>query len=191
MRLLKNGRHGGVLMPKKATKSPATGAARAGAVKARRPATTQKQGAIEANYWLDDFLPYQLYRVTNKLNARLLKRLKKMRINASQWRVLSVLRAYGAMSIGRIVETTLMEQPTTSRVVAQLERLGHVQRRPSERDSRVAEISITAAGLEAFEGIVSAALKHQSLAFENTSAKEIALLVDILQRVENNIAPED
>jgi DNA-binding MarR family transcriptional regulator len=178
-------------MPKKATKSSATGTARAGAAKARRSAATQKPAAIEANYWLDDFLPYQLYRVTNKLNARLLKRLKKMRINASQWRVLSVLRAYGAMSIGRIVETTLMEQPTTSRVVAQLERLGHVQRRPSERDSRVAEISMTAAGVEAFEGIVPAALKHQSLAFENTSAKEIALLVDILQRIEHNIAPED
>jgi DNA-binding MarR family transcriptional regulator len=55
----------------------------------------------------------------------------------------------------------------------------------------VAEISITAAGLEAFEEIVPAALKHQSLAFGNTSAKEIALLVDILQRVEHNIAPED
>lgn len=178
-------------MPKKPSKSPATGTARAGAAKGRRPASAQRQAGIEANYWLDDFLPYRLYRVTNKLNARLLTRLKKMRINASQWRVLSVLRAYGAMSIGRIVETTLMEQPTTSRVVAQLERLGHVQRRPSDLDSRVAEISITAAGLEAFESIVPAALKHQSLAFENTSPKEIALLVDILKRIEHNIAPED
>ena len=83
--------------------------------------------AIQGNGWLDDFVPYQLYRVTNKLNARLLKRLKTMRINSSQWRVLSVLRAYGPLSIGRIVETTLMEQPTTSRVVAQLERVGHVE----------------------------------------------------------------
>lgn len=180
-------------MPKKPRKSPATGTARARAAASsgRRPTSAQKQAGIEANYWLDDFLPYRLYRVTNKLNARLLTRLKKMRINASQWRVLSVLRAYGAMSIGGIVETTLMEQPTTSRVVAQLERLGHVQRRPSDRDSRVAEISITAAGLEAFESIVPAALKHQSLAFQNTSPKEIALLVDILKRVESNIAPED
>ena len=47
---------------------------------------------------------------------------------------------YGPMSIGGIVETTLMEQPTTSRVVAQLEREGHVGRRLSDRDSRVAEI---------------------------------------------------
>ena len=146
---------------------------------------------IKGNGWLDDFVPYQLYRVTNKLNARLLKRLKTLRINSSQWRVLSVLRAYGPLSIGRIVETTLMEQPTTSRVVAQLERVGHVRRRLSDLDSRVAEISITAAGLEAFEHIVPAALKHQSLAFQNVSAKDTMQLVETLRKIEQNIAPED
>ena len=146
---------------------------------------------IKGNGWLDDFVPYQLYRVTNKLNARLLKRLKTMRINTSQWRVLSVLRAYGPLSIGRIVDTTLLEQPTTSRVVAQLERVGHVKRRLHDLDSRVVEISITPAGLEAFEGIVPAALKHQSLAFQNVSAKETAQLVATLRKIEKNIAPDD
>jgi DNA-binding MarR family transcriptional regulator len=167
-----------------ARKSRGTAAARG--KRARSAATV-----IQGNGWLDDFVPYQLYRVTNKLNARLLKRLKTLRINSSQWRVLSVLRAYGPLSIGRIVETTLMEQPTTSRVVAQLERVGHVRRRLSDRDSRVAEISITAAGLQAFEHIVPAALKHQSLAFQNVGAKETAQLVATLRKIEKNIAPDD
>ena len=162
------------------------GTAAAGSGRGKRAASV-----IQGNGWLDDFVPYQLYRVTNKLNARLLKRLKSMRINSSQWRVLSVLRAYGPMSIGGIVETTLMEQPTTSRVVAQLEREGHVGRRLSDRDSRVAEIWITAAGLQAFEHIVPAALKHQSLAFQNVSAKETAQLVATLRKIEKNIAPDD
>lgn len=183
-------------MPRTSTKSRAAGAGRAGrarrtAVRARGAKPRREEAAIEADHWLDSFVPYHLYRVTNKLNARLLKRLKTMRINTSQWRVLSVLRAYGPMSIGRIVETTLMEQPTTSRVVAELERLGHVKRRLSDVDSRVATISITASGMEAFVGIVPAALKHQDLAFHNVSAKEVALLVDILKKIEHNIAPED
>lgn len=147
--------------------------------------------AVAADKWLETFVPYHLYRVTNKLNARLQKRLKAARINSSQWRVLSVLRAYGSMSISQIVEATLMEQPTTSRVVAELERVGHVQRRTSELDSRAAEISITTAGLEAFNGIVPFALKHQSLAFRDVDAKELALLVDILKRIEYNIAVND
>jgi len=147
--------------------------------------------AVAPDKWLDTYVPYHLYRVTNKLNARLQKRLKAARINSSQWRVLSVLRAYGSMSISQIVEATLMEQPTTSRVVAELERVGHVQRRTSERDSRTAEVSITAAGLEAFNGIVPFALKHQSLAFRDVDAKELALLVDILKRIEYNVALND
>lgn len=155
------------------------------------PTAMPVDDVIAPDNWLDIYVPYHLYRVTNKLNARLLKRLKSRRINSSQWRVLSVLRAYGSLSITRIVETTLMEQPTASRVVAQLERQGHVRRRPSDVDSRVTEISITAAGLEAFGSIVPSALKHQTLAFEGVSAKEIALLVQILRKIENNIERED
>jgi DNA-binding MarR family transcriptional regulator len=171
-------------MARRSRGTAAAGGKRAKSAKSAEP-------VIKGNGWLDDFVPYQLYRVTNKLNARLLKRLKTLRINTSQWRVLSVLRAYGPLSIGRIVETTLMEQPTTSRVVAQLERVGHVRRRLSDLDSRVAEISITAAGLQAFEHIVPAALKHQSLAFQNVSAKDIAQLVATLRKIEQNIAPDD
>jgi MarR family transcriptional regulator, organic hydroperoxide resistance regulator len=177
--------------------SRAKGARTSRAVRARAPAGRSRspagpaETAMEADHWLDSFVPYHLYRVTNKLNARLLKRLKTLRINSSQWRVLSVLRAYGPMSIGRIVEATLLEQPTTSRVVAQMERAGHVTRRLSDRDSRVAEISITGAGMQAFGSIVPAALKHQALAFQNVSAKERALLLDILKKIEHNIAADD
>ncbi len=51
-------------------------------------------------------------------------------MSSSQWRVISVLKAYGALSIGEIVEATLMEQPTISRVVARLEKTDLVARRP-------------------------------------------------------------
>lgn len=159
-------------------------------VKSRATVARGAAHAIEADRWLDSFLPYHMFRVTAKLNGRLLKRLKAMRINTSQWRVLSVLRAYGAMSVTQIVEATLLEQPTASRVVAQLERIGHVQRRLSTLDSRVTEISITAAGLEAFEEIVPSALRHQSLAFQEVSPKEMALFAEILRKVERNISPD-
>jgi DNA-binding MarR family transcriptional regulator len=187
-------------------KKRATGAARtqstqkrAAATSARTPQGTKARagsgskpvGVVEADRWLDTFLPYHMYRVTKKLNARLLKRLKTMRINTSQWRVLSVLRAYGAMSITQIVEATLLEQPTASRVVAQLQRIGHVQRRSSALDSRVTEISMTASGLAAFDDIVPSALRHQGQAFRDVSPRELALLAEILKKVEHNISHED
>jgi DNA-binding MarR family transcriptional regulator len=143
--------------------------------------------ATAGDQWLDDFIPYQLYRVTNKLNARLLSRLRAMRINPSQWRVLSVLKANGAMSINDIVAATIIAQPTVSRVVVRLERAGKVARRAAPHDSRVTHISLTPEGVAAFKQIVPAALRHQDLAFRGISRKDIAQLVSTLMRIERNI----
>jgi DNA-binding MarR family transcriptional regulator len=141
----------------------------------------------EGDNWIDSFMPYHLYRVTSRLNAKLMGKLKTSRVNPSQWRVLSVLRAYGTLSLGKIVESTLMEQSTASRVVAQLEEEGRVARRWSEADSRVAEVTLTQRGVEAFNAIIPTALRHQELAFQGFSPEEITTLSSLLARVENNI----
>ena len=141
--------------------------------------------------WIEDFVPYRLYRVTNRLNAKLLSRLKSIRINPSQWRVLSVLKAFGVLNIGQIADLTLMEQPTVSRVVAQLEGKGGVSRRPSAADARVTEVALTAKGVAAFEHIIPTALRHQQLAFEGFSAKELETLKKLLSKIEKNIESYD
>src|SRR5882724_7998917 len=89
--------------------------------------------ARTGDLWLDSFFPYRLYRASKKLQLRLQTRLRALRMSSSQWRVISVLKAYGALSIGEIVEATLMEQPTISRVVARLEKTGPPPRRPPTR----------------------------------------------------------
>ncbi|XHS01150.1 hypothetical protein ACFB49_27520 [Sphingomonas sp. DBB INV C78] len=137
--------------------------------------------------WLDDYLPYQLYRATNRLNVRLQGRLRTIGINLSQWRVLSVLRSYGTLTIGRIVEATLMEQPTVSRVVVQLEQEGMVSRRVSEEDSRMVDITITAKGAEAFDSIRSSAYRHEKLALEGLDQKQLDALRETLLHIERNI----
>lgn len=137
--------------------------------------------------WLTGFIPYLLYRVTNRLNARLQTRLRSQKINPSRWRVLSVLKAYGTMSVTEIVDATLMEQPTVSRVVAQLEDEGRVSRRASSGDSRVTEVTLTKAGEEAFEAIMPTAVRHQDQALQGLTDKEKDTLVTILRKVEKNI----
>jgi len=137
--------------------------------------------------WLTGFIPYLLYRVTNRLNARLQSRLRSQKINPSRWRVLSVLKAYGTMSVTEIVDATLMEQPTVSRVVAQLEDEGRVTRRAASGDSRVTEVTLTKAGEEAFEAIMPTAIRHQDQALQGLTAKEKDTLVTILRKIENNI----
>ena len=136
---------------------------------------------------MDDYLPYQLYRVTNRLNVRLQGRLKAIGINLSQWRVLSVLRSYGTLSISGIVDYTLMEQPTVSRVVVQLEQDGMVSRRVSAEDSRMNDITLTAKGAEAFDTIRQSAFRHEKLALEGLDETTLRALRETLQRIERNI----
>lgn len=137
--------------------------------------------------WLDQYLPYAIYRVTNRLNAKLQRRLKSIGIGLARWRVLSVLQSAGTLSIGGITDATLMEQPTVSRVVLQMEQDGLVARNPSCSDTRVTDVTLTPAGRKAFHAIVPTAKRHQQVALEGLSRAEISALRAILKRIEANI----
>jgi len=141
--------------------------------------------------WLRTFVPYLLYRISNQLNRRIRARLRRSGVNMARWRVLSVLRAYGRLNLGRIVELTVMEQPSISRIVTQLEREGLAKRKASKSDSRVVYVSLTAAGERAFEEIYPTAQLHQQKALSGFTKREIDTLTGYLQRIQDNIEEED
>jgi len=140
--------------------------------------------------WLDGFVPYQIYRITNSLNQRLRARLRSLPISVSRWRVLGVLRANGTLTINGIAERAAMEQPTVSRTVSQLVRDGLVSRRAAKQDSRYMQVSLTAAGQAAFDTIYPIAVEHQTNALRGFSESERATLQNYLQRIQRNIAAE-
>ena len=141
--------------------------------------------------WLQNFVPYLLYRITNQLNQRLRGRLRQSGINISRWRVLSVLRAHGELALGQIVDLTVMGQPAVSRVVALLESEGLVVRKASPKDSRIAYIRLTPAGARAFKDVYPTAERHQGHALRGFSAREIDTLKKYLQRIQHNIETAD
>ena len=146
---------------------------------------------MRGDQWLESFVPYLLYRATNGLNRRLRMRLRKSNVNIARWRVLSVLKAYGSMNMGEIVEATAMEQPTLSRVVDQLEVEKLVVRRTAREDSRFVYVDLTPAGNSAFKAIVPMAQKHQERALRGFSRSEIDTLRGLLRRVQKNIEAPD
>ena len=141
--------------------------------------------------WLQNFVPYLVYRITNQMTQRLRGRLRKSGINISRWRVLSVLRANGEMSLGQIVDLTAMDQPAISRVVTQLESDGLVKRKTSKRDSRYVHVNLTAAGTAAFAEIYPTAQRHQEKALDGFTAKEIETLKKYLRRIQVNIGADE
>ena len=148
--------------------------------------TTERKG----DHWLGKFVPYLVYRITGQLNRNLRKGLRRSGINIARWRVLAVLKDNGRMNIGQIVGRTIIEQPTVSRIVDQLEREGLAIRETSDEDSRFVEVMLTPAGEKAFTEIYPLATRHQEQALQGFTQNELRILTSYLERIQNNISAE-
>ena len=142
------------------------------------------------DHWLGNFVPYLIYRITNKLNQRLRKSLRKSGINVARWRVMSVLKDKSALNMGEIVAATIIEQPTVSRIVDQLEREGLAVRKADDKDSRYVQVMLTDEGEAAFAEIYPLATRHQEKALQGFSDEDIQVLTGLLQRILKNIEGE-
>jgi len=140
--------------------------------------------------WLGKFVPYLIYRITGQLNRNLRRRLKRSGINIARWRVLAVLQDNGRMNMSQIVERTIIEQPTVSRIVDQLEREGLAFRETCDEDSRFVQVMLTPAGEKAFREIYPTASRNQEQALQGFTQQEIKTLIGFLERIQNNIEPD-
>ncbi len=136
---------------------------------------------------LDDFAPYLLNRIVNRLNTNLGDAFKQTGITVPIYRVLAVLIAGDGRSVNELAVYTVIEQSTLSKILARMETQGLVTRQPGRDDGRVVEIHVTDAGREAYERIVPIALSHHEQAMAGLSARERENMVEILHRVLDNI----
>ena len=139
------------------------------------------------NHWLQSYVPYLFYTITGQHNRNLRKRLKRTGINIARWRVLAVLKDHGRMNISQIVEKTIIEQPTVSRIVDQLEREGLALRETCDKDSRFVQVRLSPAGTKVFQEIYPAAIKHEEHALRGFTRQETKTLIGFLERIQNNI----
>jgi DNA-binding MarR family transcriptional regulator len=151
-------------------------------------ASARNHTVAQGDRWLDAYKPYLIYRVAAKLSARTSAQLKPLHMNITRWRVISVLKSHGSLSINGIAKATHVEQPTMSRVVAQLEREGLVARsRIPGLDSRISKIHLTTQGVDIFNRVLPSALMHERIAFLDIGNKEIASFLATLAKIEKNI----
>ena len=107
---------------------------------------------------LDDFLPYLLNRISNRLNIDLAEDLREAGVTPQYWRVLATLHVAGGRSIGELSVYTITEQSTLSRTVDRMAQAGLVERRAPPEDARVAKVYLTAAGRETSDRILPVAI---------------------------------
>lgn len=136
---------------------------------------------------LEDYLPYQLFRIVNQLTLNLKNDLRPAKMTLARWRTLSVLTATDGRSMGELATYMVIEQPALSRVIDQMERDGLVTRRLASNDNRVVQVYLTDAGRQMFRQIRPLELRHYERAIEGFQANELEDLNKLLSRLWNNL----
>ena len=142
---------------------------------------------LEEGTPLEDYLPYLLFRIVNRLALNLRQDLRPMKMTMTRWRTLSVLSASDGRRMGELAAHTVIEQAALSRVIDQMERDGLVTRKPADEDSRVVRVYLTAAGRRMFEDIRPLELGHYAQAIAGMDAADLEQLSELLHRFWENV----
>ncbi|MBW0144141.1 MarR family winged helix-turn-helix transcriptional regulator [Sphingomicrobium clamense] len=103
---------------------------------------------------LDDFLPYQLILLADRVSRRsgaIVKRFRDM--NLSQWRVLAAVAEAEGRTANEVVAVTPMDKGLVSRAVKSLIERRLIERRASDSDGRVGHLHLTRRGARLYREI--------------------------------------
>jgi len=145
------------------------------------------EGEMAPGVRLDDFLPYLLNRIANRLNMALAEDLKTIGVSVPEYRVLAVLAAKDGRTVNELSVYTVIEQSTLSKLLLRMHAAGLVERRGDASDGRVVNVYMTAAGRAAFAKVLPLALDHYRAAIDGLDDEERATLVRTLHRVLDNV----
>ena len=154
---------------------------------ARQRPPDRHGGEIAPGLLLDDFLPYLLNRIVNRLNLDLAEDLQGEAMTLQQYRVLAVLMAGDGRNVGELSVYTVIAQSTLSKLLERMARIGLVERRQGDRDGRVVTIHITDKGRAGFSRILPVALHHFDTAFAGIEEDERRRFAAILHKVLDNV----
>ena len=144
-------------------------------------------GELVSGTPLEDYLPYQLFRIVNRLTLNLKHDLRPVGMTLSRWRALSVLNASDGRSMGELAAYMVIEQPALSRIVDQMERDKLVKRRVAKNDNRVVRVFLSAAGRRMFKKIRPLELHHFTKLIEGFKPSDLQQLETSLLRLRQNI----
>jgi DNA-binding MarR family transcriptional regulator len=103
---------------------------------------------------LDQFWPYQVTVLADRIARRTSKIAKAHNLNLSQWRVLAAIAEVPGRTSVEVVTITPMDKGIVSRATKALLIMGLVRREASQRDGRISHLHLTAEGLDLYQQII-------------------------------------
>ena len=138
---------------------------------------------------LEDFLPYRLSVVTNRVSRAFASRYEAAwGLAIPEWRVLAVVGSFAPLSAAAVCEKTAMDKVKVSRAVAALVRRGLLARTSDPQDRRVQLLSLAAEGRRVYGGVVPMARTIEAALTGALSSEERAGLLGALEKLDACVA---
>lgn len=132
---------------------------------------------------LDSIIPYQINRLSHRMNRLLDKDLRSEGLSISNWRVMAVLDFNTSVSVNELADYAMIEQSTLSRLLQRMEADGLIEMRSSNRDGRVRDIYLTDFGRARYDAVRQITLRHVRRVvsgFSKQERREIMRLIKVM-----------
>jgi DNA-binding MarR family transcriptional regulator len=145
------------------------------------------ESGAKRSFNLEEYVPYLLNRVGMQIAFDVSRDIRHFRIKYSHLRVMLALFHHGPLRISDVAMLTIFELSTLSRVVVDLEKKGFISRLKNHGKSRIRQISLTPKGEDLVKRLLPIAQAHEATSTQGLSAGERALLIELLNRMRQNL----
>lgn len=133
---------------------------------------------------LEDFLPYRLSILSNRVSGAIAKRYAKaFNLTIPEWRVIAVLGRAPGLTAKEVAEATEMDKVAVSRAVARLVAARRVAAAADADDARRQRLSLTSAGAALHARIAPLALETERKLLSALDARDRAALDSLITRL--------
>lgn len=154
-------------------------------VQACAPAQGSATAAAAAPLRLGRFLPYRLSVLSNLVSGLIADEYSdRFGLTIPQWRIMAVLAEHGELTARDIHPIVRMDHVAISRAVRALADRDLVRRRASQRDGRLAFLSLTPAGVRIYDEVCPIAERHEAHLLRALAPHEVATLWTLLDRLD-------
>jgi DNA-binding MarR family transcriptional regulator len=134
---------------------------------------------------LDQFLPYRLSRVSNRISQEIARTYgERYDLSVTEWRVMAVLGRYPGLSAREVAGRTAMDKVAVSRAVSRLVQAGRLRRDVDCDDRRRLVLRLTPAGCKVYERVAPMVLDTGNRLLAALDADEQRQLMSLLAKLE-------
>ncbi|MDP3084107.1 MAG: MarR family transcriptional regulator [Rubrivivax sp.] len=138
---------------------------------------------MAAERFVDHYLAALLAQANSLISTEFHQVVKQQGLQVPEWRLLASLAGGEAISVGRLAQITLAQQPTVTRQLDRMQKKGLIQRIEHRADRRVTLALITASGQALADKLIGQALAHEQRVLSPFGAERAALLKTTLREI--------